>query len=145
MNPPSACPLPPPGWICSRAAGHAGPCAALILPIDDSLLPSITAFAQTPGIHPEAAALIEAARKVHTGEATLQDVISTLRPQEEDPYQSEDYQRFVATCGEHCHAEDAPCDSCLAGGICDVPSDNPILAADINHSNDHDIDLPHYE
>lgn len=25
----SACPLPPPGWACTRAAGHDGPCAAL--------------------------------------------------------------------------------------------------------------------
>jgi hypothetical protein len=23
------CPLPPPGWHCTRAAGHDGPCAAL--------------------------------------------------------------------------------------------------------------------
>jgi len=90
--------------------------------MNDPLLTSITALAQTPGIHPEAAALFEAAAKVHTGEATLQDVINTLQPQAEDPYQSEDYQRFVATCAEHCHAADAPCDSCLAGGICDGSS-----------------------
>lgn len=26
--PPTPCKLPPPGWFCTRAAGHAGPCAA---------------------------------------------------------------------------------------------------------------------
>lgn len=48
--------------------------------------------------------------------------------EEEDPYQSEDYQRFVAEVAETCQAHDAPCDSCLAGGICDGP----------NRSHDHD-------
>jgi len=39
-----------------------------------------------------------------------------------DPYESEDYQRFVVTVAETCKADDAPCDSCLAGGICDGPN-----------------------
>jgi len=38
---------------------------------------------------------------------------------EENPYESEDYQRFVAKVAETCHATDSPCDACLAGGICD--------------------------
>jgi hypothetical protein len=28
MTPDYRCPLPPPGWWCSRPAGHEGPCAA---------------------------------------------------------------------------------------------------------------------
>jgi len=43
-------------------------------------------------------------------------------PAEEDPYQSEDYQRFVALTAENCTADDKPCDACLAGGYCDGPS-----------------------
>jgi hypothetical protein len=25
----SGCPIPPPGWFCTRGAGHEGPCAAV--------------------------------------------------------------------------------------------------------------------
>jgi hypothetical protein len=40
----------------------------------------------------------------------------------EDPYQSEEYQRFMDDVAKTCHAEDSPCDSCLAGAPCDGPS-----------------------
>jgi len=42
---------------------------------------------------------------------------------EQDPFQSEDYQRFQAEMAKTCGADDAPCASCLAGGICDGPSE----------------------
>ena len=29
VGPIGECPLPPPGWRCTRAAGHGGPCAAV--------------------------------------------------------------------------------------------------------------------
>lgn len=51
-----------------------------------------------------------------------------ISKEEEDPYESEDYQRFVAQVAETCQAPDSPCDSCLAGGICDGP----------NRTHDHD-------
>lgn len=38
------CPLPPPGWICTRGAGHdgqGGPCAAIPLPSTVRLLPAV--------------------------------------------------------------------------------------------------------
>lgn len=41
---------------------------------------------------------------------------------EEDPHQTEDYQRHVAKTAEGCEAGDPPCDACLAGGVCDGPS-----------------------
>ena len=56
-------------------------------------------------------------------------------PKEEDPYQSEDYQRHVAKVAENCTADDAPCDSCLAGGICDGPSHE---AEHLPHPDDTD-------
>jgi hypothetical protein len=39
-----------------------------------------------------------------------------------DPYQSEDYQRFMGEVAKTCDADDSPCDSCLAGAPCDGPS-----------------------
>jgi len=46
---------------------------------------------------------------------------------EEDPFQSEEHQRFVAAMGEHCQcrAGDCPCDGVLAGGPCDMIQDDP--------------------
>lgn len=40
---------------------------------------------------------------------------------ESDPYQSEEYARFVASMVPHCHCceRNRPCDGVLAGGICD--------------------------
>lgn len=43
-------------------------------------------------------------------------------PKDEDPYQSEEYQRFVEIMVAHCHCtpeHHRPCDGVLAGGICD--------------------------
>lgn len=31
-NLPNKCPIPPPGWYCSRTPGHEGPCAARVAP-----------------------------------------------------------------------------------------------------------------
>lgn len=39
--------------------------------------------------------------------------------QEEDPYQSEDYQRFLAECAKECTCSHDICDSVLAGGVCE--------------------------
>jgi hypothetical protein len=40
---------------------------------------------------------------------------------DEDPYQSEEYQKFVEIMVEDCHCHEAikPCDGVLAGGLCD--------------------------
>jgi hypothetical protein len=43
-------------------------------------------------------------------------------PKDEDPYQSEEYQKFVESMAQYCHCEPAcnrPCDGVLAGGLCD--------------------------
>ncbi len=40
-------------------------------------------------------------------------------PDEEDPYQSEDYQRFLAECAKECTCSHDICDSVLAGGVCE--------------------------
>jgi hypothetical protein len=49
---------------------------------------------------------------------------------ETDPYQSEDYQRFIALTAEDCTADNKPCDACLAGGYCDGPSEEYSLEED---------------
>ena len=41
---------------------------------------------------------------------------------EEDPYETEDYQKFVADMSKHCRCQpphDSPCAGVLAGGPCD--------------------------
>lgn len=38
-----------------------------------------------------------------------------------DPLDDPEYQRFLAETANTCHAEDPPCDSCCAGGVCDGP------------------------
>lgn len=38
-----------------------------------------------------------------------------------DPYQTEEYQQFMAQVAKTCDADDGPCDSCLAGAPCDGP------------------------
>lgn len=43
-------------------------------------------------------------------------------PKDEDPYQSEEYQKFVESMAQYCHCEpigNRPCDGVLAGGLCD--------------------------
>jgi hypothetical protein len=43
-------------------------------------------------------------------------------PKDEDPFQSEEYQKFVESMVQHCHCEpigNRPCDGVLAGGPCD--------------------------
>lgn len=43
-------------------------------------------------------------------------------PKDEDPYKSEQYQKFVESMAQYCHCEPAsnrPCDGVLAGGLCD--------------------------
>lgn len=95
-------------------------------------LDSIIAIADGTQITPEAKALLEAARLVLTGESTLQQAIDRLT----DPYQSEDYQRFVAQVAETCEADGRVCDSCLAGGICDGPGDEHEEVYDIRDEHD---------
>lgn len=38
-----------------------------------------------------------------------------------DPYETEEYAKFVASCVPLCHCSESmrPCDGVLAGGICD--------------------------
>jgi hypothetical protein len=43
-------------------------------------------------------------------------------PKDEDPYESEEYHKFVESMVEHCHCSPEsmrPCDGILAGGLCD--------------------------
>lgn len=42
--------------------------------------------------------------------------------QSEDPFDQPEYQDFVEECAKGCMCENAPCDGCLAGGVCDGPS-----------------------
>ncbi len=71
-----------------------------------------------PNLAPETVRLLELAKEANaTGKMP-----EIPKAEEEDPYQSDDYQRFAAKVAETCDAHDAPCDSCLAGGICDGPN-----------------------
>lgn len=64
----------------------------------------------------------------HPGEAfcTCKDVGELAQAAgsdlEQDPYETEQYQRFVASMVPHCHcrANNCPCDGVLAGGPCDM-------------------------
>lgn len=46
-------------------------------------------------------------------------------PKDEDPFQSEDYVRFVESMVPRCHCSERyrPCDGVLAGGLCDGMDD----------------------
>lgn len=46
-------------------------------------------------------------------------------PKDEDPYKSEEYQRFVESIVPECHCAERyrPCDGLLAGGLCDGLTD----------------------
>lgn len=46
----------------------------------------------------------------------------------EDPFESEDYAKFVDSMVPHCHCagQHRPCDGVLAGGICDNMRDDDI-------------------
>lgn len=64
-----------------------------------------------------------------------------LRFDDTDPYDTLEYQAFVATMAEKCIAADKPCDSCLAGGICDGPDKPYDMNADHEeHGNSWDED-----
>jgi hypothetical protein len=45
----------------------------------------------------------------------------SMKAEEQDPYETEEYQRFVASMVPHCHCRESnrPCDGVLAGGVCD--------------------------
>jgi hypothetical protein len=47
------------------------------------------------------------------------DPAAICSAQDVDPYQSEDYQRYLAECAKHCHCDHDICDSVLAGGPCE--------------------------
>lgn len=40
-------------------------------------------------------------------------------PEEKDPYDSEEYREFVASCAKDCHCPETVCDGVLSGGFCD--------------------------
>lgn len=61
-------------------------------------------------------------------EQIFEDVaLMNTPPKEEDPYESEEYQRFVESMVPHCHCAERhrPCDGVLAGGLCDNMQDDP--------------------
>lgn len=69
--------------------------------------------------------------------------MSTHKLIEEDPYQSEDYQRFMAEVAKSCDAEDSPCDSCLAGGVCDGPPRlDPLWDSGLDDDDLYDTQTP---
>lgn len=45
----------------------------------------------------------------------------------EDPYQSEEYQRFVDSMFHECHCKESnrPCDGVMVGGLCDGIEEEP--------------------
>lgn len=67
-------------------------------------------------------------------EAIFRDVANMVaQPKpDEDPYQSEEYQRFVESMVPHCRCAERhrPCDGVLAGGICDGIEDEPDFTLD---------------
>lgn len=61
--------------------------------------------------------------------------VAEMTPQQkpdEDPYQSEEYQKFVASMVKHCQcrANNCPCDGVLAGGPCDMIQEEQPLGFD---------------
>lgn len=59
----------------------------------------------------------------------------------EDPYDSPEYQEYVAKVAETCDADDKPCDSCLAGGMCDGPSEEREDPPSLSDWESHYLDL----
>jgi hypothetical protein len=63
-----------------------------------------------------------------TVESIFRDVamMTQAPPKDEDPYQSEEYAKFVASMVPHCHCAERyrPCDGVLAGGFCDGIKDD---------------------
>lgn len=60
---------------------------------------------------------------------------------QEDPYDSPEYQGYVAKVAETCDADDKPCDSCLAGGMCDGPSEEREDPPSLSDWETQDLDL----
>ena len=57
-----------------------------------------------------------------------------------DPFESEEYQRFVESMVPYCHfkASNCPCDGVLAGGLCDRITDDERRAI----FDDYEEDMP---
>lgn len=66
--------------------------------------------------------------------------IYKTRP-EEDPFQSEEYQKFVESMVPHCHCAERyrPCDGVLAGGVCDGIKDDK--DSDLEEKDEPEDDL----
>jgi hypothetical protein len=63
----------------------------------------------------------------------------------EDPYNSEEYQKFLDEMSEFCFCEyDKPCEGVLAGGLCDRKrEDDELIEFDDGYTyEDPDEDLP---
>ena len=90
---------------------------------------------KTPDCNPDAPASFAAT----TGSASVEDIFREVAmmtpapPKDEDPYQSEEYQRFVESMAEYCHCaapHPRPCDGVLAGGPCDGFDNEPDYTLD---------------
>lgn len=57
---------------------------------------------------------------------------------ETNPFESEEYQRFVESMVPLCHCRESnrPCDGVLAGGICDGMGDDPEPDEDADYEYD---------
>lgn len=85
--------------------------------------------------HPKAGLPSAAALCSASVEEIFRDVamMSPAPPKDEDPYQSEEYQRFVESMVEYCHCaapHPRPCDGVLAGGPCDGFENEPDYTLD---------------
>ncbi len=58
----------------------------------------------------------------------------------DDPYQSDDYQKFLGEAAKHCHCDNDICDSVLAGGLCEGR-----IANDHDDDNEPDFSLDDLE
>lgn len=65
-------------------------------------------------------------------------MLNTLPPKPDDPFESEEYARFVEEMAKSCRCAPSvrPCDGVLAGGVCDG------LGLQDYHSQERDYDDP---
>ena len=56
--------------------------------------------------------------EVQTAQAV--DPAAICSAEDVDPYQTEDYQRYVAECAKHCECSHDICESVLAGAPCEM-------------------------
>lgn len=91
--------------------------------MNDNPKPQETTSDAQPGLAATAGSAFEAFMEDVFGDAAR---MNQAQPADVDPYQSEEYQKFVASMVQYCHCGERhrPCDGVLAGGICDGIKDD---------------------